>query len=360
MGAFCKVYDVPAAMDKFIPHAYIECDSAPGRYTYTGGSTTGGAVLYDDGKFLYSHHATDPCSGRLVNAFDMVRLHRFEGLDDDAAPGTPWIRLPSYKAMCELATQDPQVANLIMSERWEQCKTDFQAAEIPSGGIGGAESGETTDDGSWLRPPIMDVDGQLKPIKSLKNYKAALEHCPDLRGKIRLNQFTGRISVEGDLPWDRPGKPKEWTDGDTVALRIYLEPHMGKIADKDARDAVLACANAHAYHPVRDYLNSLTWDGVERLDRLFIDYMGAEDTPYVRAVTRKSVVAAVARVMQPGCKYDTMLVLVGAQGRYKSTIFKKLGGKWFSESLRTSPEKKQWRQFRARGLTKSAKCRLWE
>lgn len=155
-------------------------------------------MLYDDGKFLYSHHATDPCSGRLVNAFDMVRLHRFEGLDDDAAPGTPWIRLPSYKAMCELATQDPQVANLIMSERWEQCKTDFQAAEIPSGGIGGAESGETTDDGSWLRPPIMDVDGQLKPIKSLKNYKAALEHCPDLRGKIRLNQFTGRISVEGD------------------------------------------------------------------------------------------------------------------------------------------------------------------
>lgn len=335
VGAFCKVYDVPAAMDKFIPHAYIECDNAPGRYTYTGGSTTGGAVLYDGGKFLYSHHATDPCSGRLVNAFDMVRLHRFEGLDDDAAPGTPWIRLPSYKAMCELATQDPQVANLIMSERWEQCKTDFRAAETPSDGMGGAESGETTDDGSWLRPPIMDVDGQLKPIKSLKNYKAALEHCPDLRGKIRLNQFTGRISVKGDLPWDRPGKPKEWTDGDTVALRIYLEPHMGKIADKDARDAVLACANAHAYHPVRDYLNSLTWDGVERLDRLFIDYMGADDTPYVRAVTRKSVVAAVARVMQPGCKYDTMLVLVGAQGRYKSTIFKKLGGKWFSESLRT-------------------------
>lgn len=290
----------------------------------------------------------------------MVRLHRFEGLDDDAAPGTPWIRLPSYKAMCELATQDPQVANLIMSERWEQCKTDFQAAEIPSGGIGGAESGETTDDGSWLRPPIMDVDGQLKPIKSLKNYKAALEHCPDLRGKIRLNQFTGRISVEGDLPWDRPGKPKEWTDGDTVALRIYLEPHMGKIADKDARDAVLACANAHAYHPVRDYLNSLTWDGVERLDRLFIDYMGAEDTPYVRAVTRKSVVAAVAVL----CSRDVSMIPCWCLWARREDISPRYSKNWVVSGSANhcvhSPEKKQWRQFRARGLTKSAKCRLWE
>lgn len=335
VGAFCRIYDIPAAMAQFIPLAYTECDNAPGRYTYTGGSTTGGAVLYDDGKFLYSHHATDPCSGRLVNAFDMVRLHRFDDLDDAATPGTPVNRLPSFKAMCELATQDAAVANLIMSERWQQVKTDFEAAEAMSQGHSGAESGEAKDDGSWLRPPIMDVDGQLKPAKSLKNYRAALEHCPDLRGRVRLNQFTGRISVEGELPWTRPGNPKDWTDGDTVALRIYLEPYMGKVPDKDARDAVLSCANDHAYHPVRDYLNALVWDGTARLDTLFIDYLGAADTPYTRAVTRKSIVAAVARAYRPGCKYDTMPVLVGAQGRHKSTIFKKLGGKWFSESLRT-------------------------
>ena len=78
----------------------------PGRYTNLGGSTTGGAVVYDSGKFLYSHHATDPCGGRLVNAFDLVRLHRFGDKDDDAQTGTPANRLPSYRAMCELAVQD--------------------------------------------------------------------------------------------------------------------------------------------------------------------------------------------------------------------------------------------------------------
>ena len=94
VGAFCRVYDVPAAMDKFLPGVYEETDT-PGRYTFTGGSTTGGAVLYDGGKFLYSHHATDPCGGKLVNAFDLVRLHRFEGLDDEAKPGTLPHQLPS-------------------------------------------------------------------------------------------------------------------------------------------------------------------------------------------------------------------------------------------------------------------------
>ena len=102
VGAFCRVYDVPAAMDKFLPGVYEETDT-PGRYTFTGGSTTGGAVLYDGGKFLYSHHTTDPCGGRLVNAFDLVRLHCFGDKDDEAQPGTPTNRLPSFNAMCELA-----------------------------------------------------------------------------------------------------------------------------------------------------------------------------------------------------------------------------------------------------------------
>lgn len=99
VGAFCRTYDILGAMAAFLPGIYEAVDNTPGRYTYLGGSTTGGAVLYDEGNFLYSHHATDPCSGRLVNAFDMVRLHKFEGLDDDAAPGAPTNRLPSYKAM---------------------------------------------------------------------------------------------------------------------------------------------------------------------------------------------------------------------------------------------------------------------
>ena len=113
VGAFCRTYDVYRAMSELIPGMYEPVDSMPGRYTYLGGSTTGGAVIYDNSKFLYSHHATDPCSGRLVNAFDLVRLHRFGDMDDEAQPGTPTNRLPSYRAMCELAVQDVGVAALM-------------------------------------------------------------------------------------------------------------------------------------------------------------------------------------------------------------------------------------------------------
>lgn len=120
---------------------------------------------------------------------------------------------------------------------------------------------------------------------------------------------------------------------------IYLEPFFGKVAKNDVLDAVAACASDQAYHPVRDYLNALTWDGKPRLDTLLIDYLGAEDCEYTRTVTRKAFTAAVARVMTPGCKYDTMLVLVGTQGRHKSTILAKMGGEWFSDSLRTFGDK---------------------
>lgn len=102
VGAFCRVYDVYQAIAKFLPGVYVDCD-LPGRYTYSGGSTTGGAIIYEDGKFLYSHHATDPAGGKLCNAFDLVRYHKFSEMDDDAKPDTPVNKLPSYTAMSQFA-----------------------------------------------------------------------------------------------------------------------------------------------------------------------------------------------------------------------------------------------------------------
>ena len=324
VGAFCRVYDIEAAMDTFLPGVYEPVDNSPGRFTFTGGSTTGGAVLYDNGKFLYSHHATDPCSGRLVNAFDLVRLHRFGDKDDEAAAGTPTVRLPSYTAMTELARTDEAVGRLLLDERWQKAQEAFSPIE-------------EEDDGSWRK--LLTVNSQGAPERSMQNLRTALEHDPRLKGKLRLNLFSGRIDTVGEMPWQRPTDSPVWSDDDLAQLRIYLEPFFGKAAKQDITDAVQACASDQAYHPVRDYLNGLTWDGTPRLDRLFIDYLGAEDSEYVRAVTRKAFTAAVARIMRPGCKYDNMLVLVGAQGRHKSTILAKMGGEWFSDSLRTFGDK---------------------
>lgn len=326
VGAFCKTYDVPAAMSTFLPGIYAPCDTDPNRYTFTGGSTTGGAVVYEDGKFLYSHHATDPCSEKLVNSFDLVRLHCYGHLDDEAEANLPTNRLPSYKAMCERAAQDESVAKLLMDERWEKAHEAFEV--LPA-----AEA----DNGEWRKK--LDTDANGNPQKSLKNLNVAMALNPELSGKLRQNLFSGRIDVVGALPWKRPSGTATWSDEDIAQLRMYMEGFFGKLAKNDLLDVVSAVASNQAYHPVRDYLNSLTWDGVERLDTLFIDYMGAEDNAYTRAVTRKAFVAAVARVMTPGCKYDTMLVLVGTQGRYKSSILAKMGGAWFSDSLRTFGDK---------------------
>lgn len=324
VGAFCRIYDIEAAMETFLPGIYDPVDTMPGRFTFTGGSTTGGAVLYDNGKFLFSHHATDPCGGKLVNAFDLVRLHKFDDKDDEAAAGTPTNRLPSYTAMCEIARLDPKVSGLLMDERWQKAQDAFGSAE-------------PEEDGSWRR--LLDANSQGNPEKSMKNLRTVLEHDPKLKGKLRLNLFSGRIDLVGELPWKRPGGTATWGDDDAAQLRIYLEPFFGKVTKNDILDAVAACASDQAYHPVREYLSGLQWDGVPRLDGLFTDYLGAQDSAYIRAVTRKAFVAAVARIMKPGCKYDTMLVLVGTQGRHKSTILAKMGGEWFSDSLRTFGDK---------------------
>ena len=110
IGAFCRTYTISQAMEKFIPGMYDPTD-IEGRYTYTGGSTVGGAVVYDGDLFLYSHHATDPCSGMLVNAFDLVRLHMYGDKDRDAKDGTPVNKLPSFVAMSHLAVGDKGVSD---------------------------------------------------------------------------------------------------------------------------------------------------------------------------------------------------------------------------------------------------------
>lgn len=336
VGAFCRIYDIEHAMAAFLPGVYEPVEAMPGRYTFTGGSTTGGAVLYDNGKFLYSHHATDPCGGRLVNAFDLVRIHRFGDLDDEATPGTLTHQLPSYKAMRELATGDKAVSALLLQEKWETAAEAFGGGGPGRPAPQGADASAVEDTG-WRKLLTINTQGTVE--KTMRNLQIILEHDPRLKGHIRLNLFSGRIDVDGALPWDRPGNARTWTDEDAAHLRIWLEPLYGKAPKNDILDAVAACAGDQAYHPVREYLDGLVWDGVPRLSTLFIDYLGAEDSDYTRSVTRKAFVAAVARVMRPGCKYDTMLVLVGRQGRHKSTILSVMGGEWFSDSLKSFGDK---------------------
>lgn len=326
VGAFCRTYDIYRAMDELLPGIYEPVDTIPGRYTYLGGSTTGGAVLYDNGKFLYSHHATDPCSGRLVNAFDLVRLHKFADKDDDAQLGTPANRLPSYSAMCEFALGLADVAGLMAQERYESATKDFE-------GVG---SDNASDPVNWMA--LLETSPQTGAVKgTINNALIILEHDPMLKGKFALNQFANRGEVLGALPWDQRTKRRLWDDNDNQGLYWYLEK-VYKITGNGKIDGALSLhSNRFAFNEIQDYLGGLKskWDGTPRLDTLFIDYLGAKDTAYNRTVTRKAFVAAVARAMTPGCKYDNMVILTGPQGIGKSTLLDKMSRGWFNDSIRT-------------------------
>lgn len=324
VGAFCRTYDVITAMDTFLPRIYDPVDNMDDRYTYLGGSTTGGAVIYDDAKFLFSHHATDPCGGRLVNAFDLVRLHKFGDKDEEAAPDTPVIKLPSYRAMCDMALADKATVATLNREQHEQAMKDFE-------GLG--KDPDPEDYTEWAERLQRNQNGAVKG--TIDNILIILDGDPKLKGKFALNQFAGRGEVLGELPWSQSSKRRLWSDTDSNGLYWYLERSWGITSRGNIDSALDIHAATHAFNEVQDYINGLRWDGQPRLDTLFIDYLGASDTEYNRAVCRKSLTAAVARAMIPGCKYDTMLILAGPQGLGKSTLLDKMSLGWFNDSIRT-------------------------
>ncbi|MBM7631116.1 virulence-associated E family protein [Geomicrobium sediminis] len=325
VGAFCRQYDIHQAIETFLPGIYEMTDDGSGRYTFIDGSTVGGAVVYDDGAFLYSHHATDPTGGRLVNAFDLVRLHKYSDEDDEAKPDTPINRMPSFSKMSAFALNDADVATAINQEKYEQMTEDF----------GGTSTPATKVDTEWIKR--LEVSASTgKPAKTIANVELALANDQNLAGKIMMDTFADAILAQGPFPW----APREddhnlfmWTDRDDAGLRSYMEKILGFKVKDTINDALVIGAARNRFNPVVDYLNSLEWDGVHRLDRLFIDYMGAADTSYIRAVTRKSFIAAVARAMVPGIKHDTMPVLTGAQGLGKTTLIQKMGQSWFTNSI---------------------------
>lgn len=327
VGAFCRAYyPIQEAIEAFVP-TYQPCDE-PGRYTFTEGSTAAGVVLYDD-KFTYSHHATDPASAQLVNAWDLVRLHKFHYLDDDIDPDKPITSRPSYKAMTQLATEDSKVKVQLVNDRVAEAD-DFEVLQD-----------EPAPD-AWKEKLKITEKGTV--AMTIENVVTILRHDPKLAGALALNEMEHNIVARQSLPWRKISGVSQWVDADDAALRYYLERVYGIAAKDKIFDAVNVVAGENAFHPVREYLNSCTWDGVPRVETLLIDYLGAEDNEYTRAVTRKALVAAVARIYKPGCKFDYMLTLRGRQGLGKSALIAKLGGEWFSDTFSTMQGKEAYEQ----------------
>lgn len=331
IGTFCREYSIYEAIDTFLPDIY-EATADEDRYTYHEGSTSAGLVVYSKGLYAYSHHGTDPASGKLSNSFDLVRIHLYGIRDEDAKPGTSVNHMPSFMAMVEHASNDPRVRRRIGIERLESSRADF------------ADSFSAEIDTDWMAE--MDADKKGNYRNTIDNIMIVLNNDPNLKGKLALNTFEQREVAKTDLPWRNVGRTTKYlSDRDDAGIRHYLEKIYNLTGTQRIQDAVNLIVEKNAYNPVREYLSSVKWDGSPRVNSLLIDYLGAKDCEYTRTVTRKTLVAAVTRVFRPGCKFDYVLVLIGDQGVGKSTLVRMLGRDWYSDTFLNVQGKEAFEQI---------------
>ena len=325
IGAFCRAHSITDVLEHILSDRYTPTEQED-RYTFIGGNTTGGLVVYDD-KYAYSHHATDPAGGKLCNAFDLVRLHLFT--PGGTAPDGSQVgdEANSISAMRAYAAADEATRIQMTEERLRQADEDF-SEELPERSQ--SNTAETAAD--WQSKLTYDKMGNIK--NTLTNLLLIMQNDPQLKGVV-FNQLSDGMEIRDDIapvPWKHPSK--FWRDADDKQIISYIETRYGAFSNRNYDVAIGKVTDDRSYHPIRDYLSSLPeWDRTPRIETLLIDYLGAPDNRYVRAVTRKTLCAAVKRVLQPGIKFDTMLVLNGPQGVGKSTLIAKLGGEWFNDSL---------------------------
>lgn len=336
VGTFCRTYTAEEAIETFLSDVYSA--TKDGRYTYVHGSTSGGVVLYDD-MFAYSHHGSDPIGGQLCNSFDLVRIHKFGDLDiDSKATGS---KAPSFKQMEKFATDDELVKKQIAVETIQQAKYEFADVELDDD----EEIKRLPDDVEWAKE--LEVDTRGRYLSNSTNLNIIFNNDPNLCDSFTFNKFDSKRYVVKQLPWRKVDSlPEPVKNVDYSGVRNYIESVYGIVGNVKVEDALSLLFERNSYHPIRDYLKSLEWDGKNRLDTVLIDYFGAEDTSFTREAIRKTLTAAVARIFNPGVKFDLVLTLIGSQGTGKSTFVDKLGLGWSSDTFMTVNGKEAFDQLR--------------
>lgn len=339
IGVFCRTYTIQEAIETFLSDVYTP--AGEGRYTYINGSTAAGLIVYDD-KFAYSHHGTDPAGCRLCNAFDLVRIHKFGHLDTGKEKEDKDKK--SFKAMEEFASKDSTTKKRIAEEKFAEAKFEFAEeakAEVPE-----------EYDTSWTEELDANTKGEYD--NSANNLNIIIQHDQFLKDVFKLNIFDNKRYVTRSLPWRKVDTAEPLRDVDYSGVRNYIECVYGIVSSQKVDDALALEFEKKKFHPIREYICTQKWDGIPRVNTLLIDYFGAEDNAYTRAAIRKTLVAAVARVFEPGIKFDTALILVGEQGTYKSTFVKKLGMEWFSDTFTTVQGKESFEQIQGAWLIEMA------
>ena len=154
--------------------------------------------------------------------------------------------------------------------------------------------------------------------QTIRNCVTVLQKDPVLKKAIKRNELSGRMDIVKEVPWERRSESLTVTDTDDSNLKMYLEDNYEITSERVIKKGVDIVSNENKYHPIRDYLESLVWDGVPRIENLLTRFLGADKNSYTIGVMKMHMLAAISRIYEPGIKYDIMLCLVGSQGAGRS------------------------------------------
>lgn len=303
VGAFNRAYE--RFEDLISEYNLPYEDAGVGRWQLAGSVAAAGMGLIQPG-LVFSHHSNDPAFGQTCSAFDLARLHLFGDLDENAKEGTPINKLPSTVAMQEVATQDLRVVRELVGD-------DF-AADMEA-------TAEAIEKDNW-QLAFRRNSKTGNPTDDIFNWDLIGDNDPVFAG-LYYNELSLALETEKDLPWRPAPKGRETFDsGDRASLALYIERTYHIRPSRTYLDDMIAeRAKNRRVNPVLDYLKALQWDGKTRIETCL---PGVRPTTFTRMAARKSLVAAVARMFEPGIKWDHMLVLFGSEGLGKSYWVEKM------------------------------------
>lgn len=307
VGAFNRLYDMDRAVEEFnLPYE----QAGENRWHYIHAKSSGGVCVYPDG-YVYSNHASDPAGGRALCMFDLVAMHKFADLDEEA--GTPLNTAPKDRPSIQKAMQE--FAEL------PDVKMDMLGVNIDLLGKGG---GKRADD--WVsKLGIHPKTGQT--LDNVHNWRLLRKHDPVL-SKLAYNKMNLATITLCDFQWRKvtPGKNDQLTEADRSEISDHLQAayNMRRPSKEHLNDEIAKAAQDRAFHPVEEYLEGLEWDGVSRIET----WLPGEVNNYKRSVARLAAVQAVARALDPGVKVDNSLILAGGEGLGKSWFVERMARGW--------------------------------
>lgn len=314
VNSFNTEYSITEAIDMFLKDEYKY--ESQDRYTYKDGTSRNGLNILNP-QYAYSFHGTDPAQGRLLNSFDIVRIHKFGKKDqeNEQVVYDNYHKSTSFEEMCNWIKRElPNVMSHDPKVKEQKEKVEEKLNEM---GI------EVSTD--WLDKLARDKNGDIKRIPY--NISVIIEYDDTLRELFFYDTIKQQVCFEKAPFWDKDIKKGDGVrDLDFSYIRNYLAQPPYLLTGKDAiEDAVLVEAYKRKINYPKYFLSTLPeWDGKKRIETLFIDLFGVADCEFVREASKKWMTALVARIINPGAKFDYVIALLGSVGIGKSTWGKSL------------------------------------